>query len=74
VLIESMPFVVLGVLLSIVVQVWVPPGRSSAGCRGAPWARRMVLSLLGMLVPVCECGNVPFARGLMMRGFTVPRR
>ncbi len=28
------------------------------------WARRAVLSLLGMVVPVCECGNVPFARGL----------
>jgi len=25
-----------------------------------------------MIVPVCECGNVPFARGLLMRGFTVP--
>ena len=36
------------------------------------WARRAVLSLLGMVVPVCECGNVPFARGLLMRGFTVP--
>src|SRR5690606_31661495 len=22
--------------------------------------------------PVCECGNVPFARGLLLRGFTVP--
>jgi uncharacterized membrane protein YraQ (UPF0718 family) len=31
----------------------------------------MVLSLLGMVIPVCECGNVPFARGLLMRGFTV---
>ena len=36
-----------------------------------PWARRAVLSLLGMLIPVCECGNVPFARGLLMRGFRV---
>ena len=34
--------------------------------------RRGVLSLLGMFIPVCECGNVPFARGLLMRGFTVP--
>jgi uncharacterized membrane protein YraQ (UPF0718 family) len=25
-----------------------------------------------MLIPVCECGNVPFARGLLMRGFSVP--
>ncbi|GAA3027402.1 uncharacterized membrane protein YraQ (UPF0718 family) [Microbacterium dextranolyticum] len=72
VLIESMPFVVLGVLLSIVVQVWVPPGAIERWMPRRAWSRRMVLSLLGMLVPVCECGNVPFARGLMMRGFTVP--
>ncbi len=72
VLIESMPFVVLGVLLSIVVQVWVPPGAIERWMPRRAWARRMALSLLGMLVPVCECGNVPFARGLMMRGFTVP--
>lgn len=72
VLIESMPFVVLGVLLSIVVQVWVPPGVLERWMPRRAWARRMVLSLLGMLVPVCECGNVPFARGLMLRGFTVP--
>lgn len=72
VLIESMPFVILGVLLSIVVQVWVPPGVIERWMPRRAWARRMALSLLGMFVPVCECGNVPFARGLMMRGFTVP--
>ncbi|KZE33025.1 permease [Microbacterium sp. T32] len=71
VLIESLPFVVLGVLLSIIVQVWVPPGAIERWMPRAPWARRAVLSLLGMLIPVCECGNVPFARGLLMRGFGV---
>ena len=72
VLIESLPFVALGVVLSIVVQVWVPPGVIERWMPRRAWARRMVLSLLGMVVPVCECGNVPFARGLLMRGFTVP--
>ena len=72
VLIESMPFVALGVVLSIVVQVWVPAGVIERWMPRRAWARRMVLSLLGMFVPVCECGNVPFARGLLMRGFTVP--
>ncbi|MFT4052727.1 MAG: permease [Microbacterium sp.] len=71
VLIESMPFVVLGVLLSIVVQVWVPQGAIERWMPRPAWARRTVLSLLGILVPVCECGNVPFARGLMMRGLGV---
>jgi len=72
VLIESLPFVALGVVLSIVVQVWVPPGVIERWMPRRAWARRAVLSLLGMVVPVCECGNVPFARGLLMRGFTVP--
>ncbi|SFI50580.1 MULTISPECIES: permease [Microbacterium] len=72
VLVESLPFVLLGVILSIVVQVWVPPDVIERWMPRRAWARRAVLSLLGMLIPVCECGNVPFARGLMMRGFTVP--
>lgn len=68
VLIEALPFVVLGVLLSIVVQVWLPADVIHRWLPRRAWARRAVLSLLGMLIPVCECGNVPFARGLMMRG------
>src|SRR5690606_19826730 len=35
-----------------------------------PWLRRMLLSLLGIFLPVCECGNVPLARGLISRGLS----
>lgn len=71
VLIEAMPFVMLGVILAVVVEVWVPAGAIERWLprRAAP--RRAALSLLGMVIPVCECGNVPFARGLLMRGFSV---
>jgi uncharacterized membrane protein YraQ (UPF0718 family) len=72
VLIESLPFVVLGVLLSILVQVWLPAGVIERFLPSQPFLRRACISLLGMFLPVCECGNVPLARGLMMRGFTVP--
>lgn len=68
VLLEALPFVIIGVLLSIVVQVWLPADVIHRWLPKRAWARRAVLSLLGMLIPVCECGNVPFARGLMMRG------
>lgn len=68
VLIEALPFVTLGVVLSIAVQVWLPDGVIERILPRAGWARRAVLSLLGMFIPVCECGNVPFARGLLMRG------
>ncbi|REJ04982.1 permease [Microbacterium bovistercoris] len=68
VLIEALPWVFIGVVLSIVVQVWLPSDALQRWLPRNAWARRAVLSLLGMVVPVCECGNVPFARGLMMRG------
>ena len=71
VIIESLPFVVLGIVLSIAVQVWVPDRWLARAIPRNPVLRRLVISLLGVFLPVCECGNVPLARGLMVRGFTV---
>ncbi|PJJ55677.1 permease [Compostimonas suwonensis] len=72
VIIESLPFVVLGIVLSIVVQVWLPDGILARYLPRQPILRRACISLFGMFFPVCECGNVPLARGFMVRGFTVP--
>jgi uncharacterized protein len=72
VIIESLPFVVLGITLSIVVQVWIPEAWLLRILPQNQWGRRAVISLFGMFLPVCECGNVPLARGLVRRGFTVP--
>lgn len=72
VLIESLPFVVLGILLSTLVQVWLPSGAIERILPRNPFTRRACVSLIGMLLPVCECGNVPLARGLLLRGFSVP--
>ncbi|WP_295839666.1 permease [uncultured Microbacterium sp.] len=71
VVVESLPFVFLGVVISIVVQLWVPTRVMDAIVPRRGILRRAVLSLLGVILPVCECGNVPLARGLMMRGFSV---
>lgn len=69
---ESVPFVVLGVLVSVGIQNWVPDSFIQRILPRRPFQRRAVLSLVGMLFPVCECGNVPLARGLMLKGLTVP--
>jgi uncharacterized membrane protein YraQ (UPF0718 family) len=71
VVIESLPFVFLGILLSVFVQLWLPPDTLTRRLPRNAVARRVVISLLGVLLPVCECGNVPLARGLILRGFTV---
>ena len=72
VIVESMPFVLLGIVLSIVVQVWLPQAFFESWLPRRPVLRRAVISFLGMFLPVCECGNVPLARGLVLKGFTVP--
>lgn len=71
VVVESLPFVFLGIVLSIAVQVWLPEGMLLRRLPRSPVLRRLVLSFLGMLLPVCECGNVPLARGLVVNGLTV---
>lgn len=71
VIIESLPFVLLGILLSIVVQVWLPNGFIVKHLPSWPPLRRVCISFLGVFLPVCECGNVPLARGLLTQGFTV---
>ena len=71
VIVESLPFVILGILLSILVQVWIPETWLVRYLPKNPILRRMAISFLGVLLPVCECGNVPLARGLMVKGFTV---
>ncbi|MCS5498847.1 permease [Cnuibacter physcomitrellae] len=71
VVIESVPFVVLGILLSILVSVWLPQGLLARRLPRNPVLRRLCLSLLGVLMPVCECGNLPLSRGLMLSGVAV---
>lgn len=71
VIIESLPFVILGIVLSIAVQVWIPDRVIMRLLPRNPILRRVAISFLGVLLPVCECGNVPLARGLIVKGFTV---
>jgi len=71
VILESFPFVTLGILLSVAVQVWLPARKVQAWLPKNGYARRLCISFLGVLLPVCECGNLPVARGLIAQGFTV---
>lgn len=68
ILYEALPFVFLGVAIAVTVQIFI---RQQTIFRLLPkqaWIRRPMLSLLGVFLPVCECGNVPLARGLIAKG------
>lgn len=68
VIIEAFPFVVLGILVSTVVSLYVKPEWLVRILPKQRFLRRLVLSFLGVLMPVCECGNIPVARSLIARG------
>lgn len=65
---EALPFVILGILLSALVQNFLSQKTLLDKLPKNPFTRRLVLSFSGVFLPVCECGNVPLARGLMLRG------
>lgn len=68
VFVEAFPFLVLGSLLASIVNTYVPAHAFERILPKKGFLRRLSLSLLGFLFPVCECGNVPVSRSLMMQG------
>ena len=67
-LVEAMPFILLGAAVSAAIEVLVP---SSAFARIALLPRGLQLpaaAVAGMAFPVCECGSVPVARRLAAKG------
>ena len=70
VIIEALPFVMLGVFFSIAVRLWLPHDWLLKYLPKQPFLRRALISLFGVFMPVCECGNVPLARGLLAKGLT----
>jgi uncharacterized membrane protein YraQ (UPF0718 family) len=67
-LVEAMPFLLLGVLLSSLLVMFVDEDKLIKFMPKQPILGALVGSMLGFLFPVCECGNVPVARRLISQG------
>ncbi len=70
-LVEAIPFLLLGVLFSGLLQFFVDERRLLAILPKNPLLGAFTGSCIGFLFPVCECGNVPVARRLLMQGAPV---
>lgn len=68
VFVEAFPFLVLGSVLAAAVNTFVSPHTFERILPKNRFAKRATLSVLGFLFPVCECGNVPLSRSLMIQG------
>ncbi|MEB3224325.1 MAG: permease [Synechococcus sp.] len=67
-LVEAMPFLLLGVILSSVLLVWVDERQLIQKLPKNPVLGAFMGSCIGFLFPVCECGNVPVARRFLLQG------
>lgn len=67
-LVEAMPFLLLGVILSSVLLWLVDERKLLYYVPTNPFLGALFGSMVGFLFPVCECGNVPVARRLLGQG------
>jgi len=68
ILIESLPFVLLGVLVSGIIQMFVTEEMISKILPKNRFLAVLVATVMGALFPACECGIVPISRRLMAKG------
>jgi hypothetical protein len=71
-LVEAIPFLILGVLFSGLLLAFIDEGWLIKHMPRQPILGALVGSCIGFLFPVCECGNVPVARRLLMQGVPLP--
>ncbi|WP_298616062.1 permease [uncultured Thermosynechococcus sp.] len=67
-LVEALPFLLLGILLSSGLLLFVDEQALIRRLPRSPLLGALVGSCIGFLFPVCECGNVPVARRLLIQG------
>lgn len=66
--VEALPFVLMGALVSAVIEVYVPERAFDRLTRLPLPFQLPAAALGGFAFPVCECGSVPVARRLIARG------
>ncbi len=70
-LVEAFPFLLLGVLLSSALLLFIDERKLIASVPQNPFLGALAGSCVGFLFPVCECGNVPVARRLILQGLPI---
>ncbi|MBW4565473.1 MAG: permease [Mojavia pulchra JT2-VF2] len=71
-LVEAIPFLLLGVVFSSLLLFFVDERKLVEKMPRNPVLGALFGSTIGFLFPVCECGNVPVARRLLMQGVPTP--
>jgi uncharacterized protein len=68
IVVQAVPFLVLGVLLSAAITAYVPPTFFARALPRSPVLSVPVAGAAGAVLPGCECASVPVAGSLVARG------
>jgi hypothetical protein len=68
IIIEAMPFILIGVFVSAILQVFVTDQMIQRFIPKNPILGIIAASVLGIIFPICECGMVPAIRKLVGKG------
>ncbi|NOU99688.1 permease [Paenibacillus sp. LMG 31457] len=68
---DALPFMFMGVLLSTVVENFIPEAFIRRMTPKHPLGGVLFACALGIMFPLCECGMIPFVRRLMRKGMPV---
>ncbi|ODA42117.1 permease [Desulfosporosinus sp. BG] len=71
VILQALPFILLGVFASSLIRYLVREDWIAKLTPKNPVAGVIVGSLLGLFIPVCDCGVLPVARGLFRKGVSM---
>ncbi len=72
VVLEAIPFVLMGVFFSALIQTFVTPEQVRRWTPKNPLVAIPFAGLLGFIFPVCECGIIPVVRRLIQKGMPIP--
>ena len=71
ILLEAIPFVLIGVVLAALLQMFVSEQTVRKWMPKHPVLGILFGTALGMLFPICECGMIPVIRRLLQKGMPV---
>lgn len=72
IILQSFPFLLIGVIISSIIQIFVPNTWINKYFPKDPLMGILFASFIGFLFPVCDCASIPVFRGLIKKGIPLP--
>lgn len=70
ILVEGIPFILAGSILSAIVQKYLSEQTIVKFLPKNKLLQKVGMSLMGNLIPVCECGNIPLAKRMLKKNLS----